>query len=270
MSPRDNHPPVERSPALPRTDSVPGLVLICDHASNAVPDWVTPLGLPPEDMARHIAWDVGARGLTLGLAARLGAEAVLSTFSRLVIDPNRGEQDPTLVMKLYDGSIIEGNRGVDTGEVQRRIERLHRPYHLAIDEALDQVIAAGHSPVLVSMHSFTPQLRGRPIRPWHIGLLWDADDRLVVPLMKRLAGHSDLVVGDNEPYSGKLAGDCMWQHGTSRDIPHVLIEIRNDLIAEPAEQEAWAELLAPIIRDAIGEMRLAEPEPVILSAQQPV
>lgn len=265
MSTEQTFPPVEHVPATPGDRRVHGLLLVCDHASNAVPPWVAPLGLPPEDMARHIAWDVGARGLTMGLAEALGAEAVLSTFSRLVIDPNRGEHDPTLVMKLYDGSIVHGNRHVDATETRRRIERLHRPYHQAIDKALDAMIARGEAPALVSLHSFTPQLRGRPPRPWHVGLLWDQDDRLVVPLMKRLADQPDFVVGDNEPYSGQLAGDCMWQHGTRRDIPHVLIEVRNDLIETPEDQRIWTDRLAPAIDHAITQLRLAEPQPLTLS-----
>lgn len=253
--------PVERIAAAP--DGRPdGLVLVCDHASNAVPPWIAPLGVGAEDMARHIAWDVGARGVTLELARLLAAPAILTTFSRLVIDPNRGPKDPTLVMKIYDGSIIHGNRGVDTAETTRRIEHLHRPYHEAIDTELDAMIAAGRPPALVSIHSFTPQLKGRPLRPWHIGLLWDRDDRLVAPLMTRLRLEEDLIVGDNEPYSGQLAGDCMWMHGTARDIPHVLIEIRNDLIAEPEGQRAWAARLAPLIDQSVREMAIAEPQPM--------
>ncbi|MFK7943189.1 MAG: N-formylglutamate amidohydrolase [Paracoccaceae bacterium] len=252
--------PIEFAP-VPADGRRDGLVIVCDHASNAVPDWVEPLGLPSGDMARHIAWDVGARGLTLELARLLAAPAVLSTWSRLVIDPNRGEQDPTLVMKLYDGSVIPGNRGVDAGETLLRIERLHRPYHHAIDRALEEQVAASRAPALISIHSFTPQLRGRPIRPWHIGVLWDQDDRLATPLLARLANESDLVVGDNEPYSGALAGDCMWQHGTDRDIPHALIEVRNDLIATPEDQIAWAARLAPIIEGALSDLWLADPEP---------
>ena len=256
------HDPVEVQPAATsaRTD---GLVLVCDHASNAVPDWVAPLGLPPSDMERHIAWDVGARGVTLELGRLLDAPAILSTWSRLVIDPNRGEQDPTLVMKIYDGSIIQGNRTVGPEETDRRIARLHRPYHTAIDRALDDQAEAGRPPALVSIHSFTPQLRGRPPRPWHVGVLWDQDDRLVRPLLNRLAFEEDIVTGDNEPYSGRLAGDCMWMHGTARDIPHVLIEIRNDLIADVAGQHAWAARLAPLIEGALSDMWLAEPEPAM-------
>jgi predicted N-formylglutamate amidohydrolase len=241
------------------------LLLVCDHASNAVPPWATPLGIATQDMERHIAWDVGARGVTLAMSRQLGAPAVLSTFSRLVVDPNRAADDPTLIMKLYDGSIIQGNRNLSAGERQRRVEELHRPYHEAIDTELDRMLDAGASPAIVSIHSFTPQLKGRPQRPWHIGLLWDSDDRLVDPLMKRLAAIQEMMVGDNEPYSGQLRGDCMWMHGTARDIPHVLIEIRNDLIETAEGQQLWADRLAPLVRDAVGEMRLADTEPLTIS-----
>ena len=125
------------------------LVLVCDHASNNVPPEIGSLGLSEEDMRRHIAWDVGARGVTLDLARRLGAEAVLSTWSRLVIDPNRGEDDPTLVMRLYDGTLIPANRHVTRDEVERRLDAWHRPYHRAIDAAIERM----GRPALVSIHS---------------------------------------------------------------------------------------------------------------------
>ena len=247
------HPVEHVSPASNRM-AMAGLILLCDHARNAVPPEIGDLGLAPGDMGRHIAWDVGARGVTLGLAARLGAGAVLSTFTRLVIDPNRGEDDPTLVMRLYDGSIIPANRHIGAAEIERRRTVYYRPYHAAIREAIEAIVAAGETPVLVSIHSFTPRFRGRPPRPWHVGLLWDRDDRLVRPLLARLRTEDGLVVGDNEPYSGQLHGDCMWTHGTGRGLPHVLIEIRNDLIASLDGQAGWAARLAPMIRDAVTEM----------------
>ncbi|HUS54154.1 MAG TPA: N-formylglutamate amidohydrolase [Thermohalobaculum sp.] len=249
--------PVERISPGSGLTAMTGLILLCDHARNAVPPEIGDLGLPPEDMDRHIAWDVGARGVTLGLVGRLGAGALLSTFSRLVIDPNRGEDDPTLVMRLYDGSIIPANRNIDLSEIERRKVAYHRPYHAAIREAIDEIVASGETPVLVSIHSFTPQFKGRSPRSWHIALLWDRDDRLLRPLLARLRAEADLVVGDNEPYTGQLHGDCLWTHGTNRGLPHVLIEIRNDLIAAPDDQADWAARLAPMIRDAVAEMKAA-------------
>ncbi|SES64700.1 N-formylglutamate amidohydrolase [Oceanicella actignis] len=245
--------PTDPAFEIANPDGRPDVLLLCDHASNRVPPEVCggDLGLPPEDMARHIAYDVGARGVTLELARLLDAPAVLSTFSRLVIDPNRGEDDPTLIMKLYDGSVIPGNRHVDGTETARRLSDWHRPYHDAIRARIARAEAVGARPALISIHSFTPQLRGRAPRPWHVGVLWDRDSRLAAPLLELLRAEPDLCVGDNEPYSGQLQGDCMWTHGTRRGLPHALIEIRNDLIADPEGERAWARRLAPILRRAL-------------------
>ncbi len=246
--------PVETLAAGTGPGALSRLVLVCDHARNRVPPEIGSLGLPEREMERHIAYDIGVRAVTLGLAARLGAGAVLSTVSRLVIDPNRGEDDPTLVMRLSDGTVVPGNARVDGAEIERRLAAYWRPYHAAIDAALDGVIARGEAPVLVSIHSFTPHYAGRGPRPWHAALLWDRDDRLVRPLMTRLTADPGLVVGDNEPYTGRLQGDCMWQHGTRRGIPHVLIEIRQDLIGAREGQEAWCARLAPAIAGAVAEL----------------
>lgn len=232
------------------------ILLLCDHASNTVPSIIGGgLGLSAAEMGRHIAYDIGARGVTLGMARRLGAEALLTRFSRLVIDPNRGEDDPTLVMRLYDGTVVPGNRHVTEAEVQRRLDLLHRPYHRALEGVLDRIIDSGRTPAIVSIHSFTPQLKGRGPRPWHIGVLWHRDDRIARPLMDRLRSEG-LCVGDNEPYAGELEGDTLSRHGTARNLPHVLIEVRQDLIATPEGEEAWAERLAPIIGDVIAELNL--------------
>jgi len=228
-------------------------MIICDHARNGVPEDVArgDLGLPPEDMARHIAFDPGAEGVTRTLAAELGAPAILSTFSRLVIDPNRGEDDPTLLMRLYDGSIIPANRHADATERTRRLEQYHRPYHGAVWRVLNQHPRAK----LISIHSFTRQLRGRAPRPWHIGLLYAGDRRLADPLLGVLAQQGDLCVGDNQPYSGHLPGDTMDRHGVKTGRPHVLIELRNDLISTGTDQVAWGKRLAGHLRDAAALMQ---------------
>jgi predicted N-formylglutamate amidohydrolase len=204
-------------------------------------------------MGRHIAYDIGARGVTLALAALLGAPAVLTRFSRLVIDPNRGEDDPTLVMRLYDGTIVPGNRHVTADEVERRLEAWHRPYHRGIDAAIERLTAAAGAPAIVSIHSYTPQLRGRPPRPWQVGVLWHHDGRIALPLMARLRAEG-LCVGDNQPYSGQLEGDTLSRHGTGRGLPHVLIELRQDLIATEGDQRLWAARLAPILKEVIEEV----------------
>ncbi|MFW5654317.1 MAG: N-formylglutamate amidohydrolase [Roseicyclus sp.] len=224
-------------------------IVTCDHATNRVPEDVAggDLGLPPEDMARHIAHDVGAAGVARALAGALDAPAIYANFSRLVIDPNRGEDDPTLLMKIYDGSIIPANRHADAVEVERRLARYHRPYHRAI-EAL---IATRQAPVLVAIHSFTRAFAGRPPRPWHVGVLYSGDTRLALPLLARLNAEPDLCVGDNEPYSGHLPGDSLDRHGVQRGLPHVLIEVRNDLIVTPEAQRAWGLRLAPMLDAAL-------------------
>jgi predicted N-formylglutamate amidohydrolase len=223
-----------------------GLILICDHAENRLPSRYGTLGLPPEALDRHIAWDPGARAVTLSLARRLDAPAVLSGFSRLLIDPNRGRDDPTLIMRLSDRAVIPGNLRVDEAERSRRIARYYAPYDDAVGRTIDGAIAAGAVPAIVSIHSFTPVWRGRG-RPWQIGILWDADPRLALPLIDRLRDDGDLVVGDNEPYSGDLAGDTLYRHATRRGLAHALIEIRQDLIADTDGVEAWAERLAAIL-----------------------
>jgi predicted N-formylglutamate amidohydrolase len=224
-------------------------VITCDHASNRVPPEVAggTLGLPPGDMARHIAYDVGAAGLARALGAALDAPVILSDFSRLVIDPNRGEDDPTLLMKLYDGSIVPANRTADAAEIERRLELFHRPYH----RALERLIASREAPVLLAVHSFTPQFRGRPPRPWHVGVLYAADTRLALPLIARLNAEPDLCVGDNQPYSGHLPGDSLDRHGVQTGLPHVLVEVRNDLIGTPGQQAEWGARLAPMLDAAL-------------------
>lgn len=228
-------------------------VVTCDHASNAVPNFVNggDLGLPPADMARHIAYDIGAAGLTRALAAKLQGPAILSGFSRLVIDPNRGEADPTLLMKLYDGTIIPANRAAGDVEKEERLDKLHRPYHAA----LGALVAGRAAPVICAVHSFTPQLRGRAKRPWEVGILYADDDRLAHPLIDACRDQG-WVVGDNAPYRGHLPGDSIDQHALRAGHPNVLIEVRNDLIEDEAGQMDWADRLAPLLGHVLAETGL--------------
>jgi predicted N-formylglutamate amidohydrolase len=227
-------------------------LVTCDHASNHVPDWVGggDLGIPAEDMARHIAWDVGAAGVVRELGRLLDGPVILSDFSRLVIDPNRGEDDPTLVMKLYDGTIIPANRHAGPEEVERRLDRLYRPYHAAYA----RLAALRPDRVIVAVHSFTPCLRGRAPRPWHVGVLHShLDERLSKSLIARLQAEVDLCVGDNEPYSGHLPGDAIDRHALRVRRHNTLIEVRNDLIGTPEHQAHWAARLAPILVAALAD-----------------
>lgn len=225
-------------------------LVTCDHATNRVPPGMDPtLGIAPEDMARHIAYDVGAAGLAQHLAERLDAPFIMSDFSRLVIDPNRGEDDPTLVMRLYDGTIIPANRHIDAAEVARRLDLCYRPYHAALARLADRRADT----VILSVHSFTAQLRGHDPRPWHVGVLFADDTRIAAPLLARLNAEGDLVVGANEPYGGHLDGDAIDRHATRVGRPNVLIELRNDLIGTEIEQIAWAERLAPILDATLAD-----------------
>lgn len=228
-------------------------LVTCDHATNTVPDVVGggTLGLPDADMGRHIAYDVGGLGVSLALGELLDAPVIASNFSRLVIDPNRGEDDPTLLMKLYDGTIIPANRHADASEIERRLDLCHRPYHDALAG-----LAAREGTAILSVHSFTPQLRGKPMRPWEIGILYANDARLAAPLIERLRQEPDLTVGDNEPYSGHLPGDAVDRHALQQGRPNVLIELRNDLIETPAQQQAWATRLAPILEEVRASTNL--------------
>ncbi len=232
-----------------------GLILLCDHASNAMPPGYGTLGLAPDQLERHIAYDIGAAALTRGLAARLGVPAILSKYSRLFIDLNRGADDPTLVMRLSDGAVIPGNRNVDADEIENRIRHYHAPYHRAVDALIDAGITANVPPALFSIHSFTPRWKTME-RPWHITVLWDNDPRLPKPLLRALQDEKDLCVDENEPYSGNLEGDCMHQHGTKRGLPHALIEVRQDLIADTAGQTAWIDRLARILNDLWADTNL--------------
>jgi predicted N-formylglutamate amidohydrolase len=229
-----------------------GLVVLCDHAGNAFPPGYGTLGLPEAQMARHIAYDIGAAALTRMLSQRLAVPALMTRYSRLLIDPNRGRDDPTLIMRLSDGAVIPGNRRLDQAERDKRIRLYYAPYHRAIDTVLDACLASGVAPTVLSIHSFTESWKTSP-RPWHVGVLWDRDDRLARPLLDRFYAEGDLIVGDNEPYSGQLEGDCLWQHATRRGLVNALIEVRQDLIRDAPGQGAWADRLCRIVGDILGD-----------------
>ena len=211
-----------------------GALIICDHASNAIPPGYGTLGLLREALERHIAYDIGGADVSRALAGMLGAPAVLSTYSRLVIDPNRGVDDPTLVMRYSDGAVVPGNAYIDAAEIARRSEQYWTPYRQEIAATVDAMIAAGEPPALIAIHSFTPVMRSLA-RPWKIGVLWDCDGRIPRPLIEAMLAEPDLradEVGDNEPYDGALAGDTIDAVATARGLANALIEIRQDLIAD--------------------------------------
>lgn len=242
----------------PRT----GVLILCDHAENTIPEAYGTLGLKAADLHRHIAYDLGIGAVAERLAEALGAPAVLSCFSRLLIDPNRGLDDPTLVMQISDGLVVPGNVGLGPDEIEARIARYYQPYHQAVERAVEAAIALGKPPAIVSMHSFTQAWKGVG-RPWAVGVLWDKDPRLALPLLAALRAIPGIEVGDNVPYSGQLRGDTLYRHGTARGLAHALVEIRQDLILGPEGQAEWAMRLAHILRkvlsDAGGALHAIEP-----------
>lgn len=224
-----------------------GIVAVCDHASNRVPEGIA-LGVSPEDMQKHVAWDIGAAGVTEALAREHGIAAMLSEVSRLVIDHHREEDSPGLIPLASDGIEVPGNEGA---EREARLAALYRPYHTAMESWLAEAEPA----LILSIHSFTPALETAPApRPWQVGLLYNQDDRAARLAIQAFRARG-IVTGDNEPYSGKFLNATMNRHAEAHGRPYCAIEIRNDLIADPAGQAHWAALIAEVA----GEVRAALP-----------
>jgi predicted N-formylglutamate amidohydrolase len=229
--------------AVLNPESIRPLLLVCDHASRLIPRSLGDLGLDPAALDRHIAWDIGAAELTRRLALRMSATAVLAGYSRLVIDCNRQPGDPQSIVEVSDGTVIPGNRALKDTEQEARAEAIHWPYHHAIDYAFSRLRRLGPEPVLLSIHTFTPSLAGED-RFWDIGVLWNRDPRLAVPLMERLRRYQELAVGDNQPYSGREIAYTLNLHAGSAGLAHAAVEIRQDHCESAAELDRWALLLA--------------------------
>ncbi len=220
------------------------VLLLADHASNALPQALNNLGLGPEPLGRHIAYDIGIAWMARRLSDLLGVPAILHGYSRLLIDPNRPLDDPTSICMISDGQVVPGNRSVGPEAAAERADAVFHPYHAAVEGLLGRMSGGDQVPAVVSLHSFTPSLKGFP-RPWHVGVLWAEDDRIPVPLMDNLARDPGLCVGDNQPYSGKQRyGYSIETHALPQGRPNALIEVRQDLIDTPAKAEAWAARLA--------------------------
>jgi predicted N-formylglutamate amidohydrolase len=229
------------------------LLLVCDHASPAIPRALDDLGIEEAARRRHIAWDIGAETLARDLAARFDAPAVIAGYSRLLIDNNRALHDPTSIVTTSDGVEIPGNRDLTETDRAQRVQSFFEPYHAAIAERLESFRLRALVPAFLSIHSFTPVMNGAE-RPWHIGVLWDRDPRMAVPLLERLRATGEVCVGDNLPYSGRHPADyTVARHAERVGLPHVCIEVRQDLIDTPAGAARWTELLAgaltPILQD---------------------
>jgi len=234
-----------------------GLLIICDHAVNALPPGYGTLGLPAEEFQRHIAFDIGAFEVAKRLSKALHAPAIGARFSRLLVDVNRGLDDPTLIMRISDGAVVPGNRRLDEAERDKRVRLYYEPYHQAIDALIEQGVAAGVPPVLLSIHSFTESWKGVR-RPWDAAVLWDRDYRFPVPLLEALRADQNILVGENEPYSGRIAGDCMWQHGTRRGLAHTIVEVRQDLIGDCEGQAKWAKRITTAVESVLARPDLRE------------
>lgn len=223
------------------------ILLVCDHASNRIPRALAGLGLEAEALHRHIAYDIGAAALTRLLAARLEACAVLTGYSRLVIDVNRQPGDPQSILAVSDGTAVPGNANLSLAEQETRTEIFHWPYHHAIDAAFARLRRVGPEPILFSIHTFTPSLAGLD-RIWDLGVLWNRDPRLAVPLIEILSRQRDLCVGDNEPYSGRDIAYTVNLHAGSAGLANAAIEVRQDHCEKEDELRRWAEMLGDALK----------------------
>lgn len=230
-----------------RLDGASPFVLVADHAGCAVPRRLGALGLPEAELRRHIGWDLGSAKVALRLSAMLKAALLMQRYSRLVIDCNRPLHSAESIVTVSDGTVIPGNASVTSADAGQRAREIFLPYHAAIAALLDERRQQRRATALIAIHSFTPVWNGRR-RPWQVGVLYDRDPRLAQALGRALAAEGRLNVGYNEPYD--LSDQTDWtipEHGERRGLPHVELEIRQDLIADSAGQQQWATRLARLL-----------------------
>ncbi|MFL2546350.1 MAG: N-formylglutamate amidohydrolase [Candidatus Rariloculaceae bacterium] len=240
------------------TDSDRPLVLACDHASNRIPRSLGDLGLDRAMLEEHIAWDISAGAITRLLSERLGATAVLGGYSRLVVDLNRDLKDSTAFPPISDGVLIEANLNLSDEEKSERARFLFRPYHEAIRQVIAARTTATQQPAVVCIHSFTPNFHG-VMRPWQMGILWDKDPRVALGLIPALR-ERDILVGDNEPYSGRHPADyTVDHHAESSGLAYASIEIRQDLVIDDSGRRLWTDKLAGALEYVLQDARLYEP-----------
>jgi predicted N-formylglutamate amidohydrolase len=238
-------PPVHESNAAGRSP----YLLTCDHYGRRIPRVLGGLGVPPAELTRHIAWDIGIAGVADELSGHLDAHLIAQRYSRLVIDCNRPPEAPGSIPRISEATAIPGNEGLTDDAIAARRQAIFQPYHRRIGEVIDRRLRDGVPTVLVSLHSFTPVYAG-VVRPWHIGTLYHRDSRLPPLLLELLRAEPDLVVGDNEPYAVSDQTDhTVPVHGEARGLINSGIEIRQDLIADQAGQRQWADRLARILKE---------------------
>ena len=230
-------------------------LISCDHAGNLIPRSLGDLGVSLADRARHIAWDIGALGVARELAQLLDAELVAQRYSRLVIDCNRPPDSAELITTRSEATDIPGNRDLPSAARAARTSLIYAPYHDQLRALLDARASSAHQTIFVAVHSFTPVYLGQA-RPWHLGILAGDDRRLANPMLEYLRRQSDLCVGDNEPYRIDEKDYGIPVHALARGLPHVLIEIRQDLIAQLGEQRVWAQRLADVLNAARAVLKI--------------
>ena len=244
-------------------DARSNLVLLCEHASNAIPPELQQLGLEDEALEQHIAYDLGAKQVTLDMAAMMGVPAVLANVSRLVIDCNRSPRQKDadyagLIPEVSDGRIIPGNQNLSHADIKARVDAYFTPFHHAADTVINGAIKAGKPPMIVGIHSFTPATQSSGDRPWQIGLMWNKDAKLAQAMMGLIERETQLFLGANEPYSGMELFYTMNRHAGSRNLPHMVVEIRQDLLQTRSHQEEWAVLLANCLDECFDRNDLWE------------
>lgn len=228
------------------------VLLICDHANNAIPRAMDGLGLGEEELGHHIAYDIGAAEIARRLAGKLNAAAFLAGYSRLLIDANRQPGDPSSIAGISDGITVPGNRNLSEADQVARTENFFWPYHHAIADGVAHLWRTGTAPALFSVHTFTPSMNGED-RYWHISVLWNRDPRMAEPLIHELRRREpDLHVGDNQPYSGKEVAYSLDLHAGAAGLPHAAVEIRQDLAETKEGAERWAELLSGSLAEILA------------------
>jgi len=229
------------------------VVIVADHASCAFPRAMNQLGVADWVLDRHVTWDIGSDEVARVLSDLLDAPAILAGYSRLIVDLNRKLEDPSAFIRVSDGIAIPGNLNLGEREKRERIESFFRPYHDAVEARIQAYLDAGVVPALISIHTCTPVF-DRIVRPWHVGVLWDRDGRIPVPMMERLRRMEGICIGDNEPYSGRHPHDYTIDYHAERlGLPHVGIEVRQDLVSRQSGARRWAAILKDALEGVLAD-----------------